>query len=692
MWYNIYINLDKPSCAFLGKVTDGKTKMNINKEKIIEIAILVGIGFLTVEVASLMLGQKTQAPVVKPVAPAVQTKQRLAVNSPAINNRQQNSQLTLTGGTAPAQVVPEISEPKVFGEITKDDIRKGQVKWKTPQELGDLGWTSKEVYQGIYQDQDYGTFSGGVKYVKVGTITGGKYKGADVIVVAYHFYLGGPQGSNPGISHYLQLGKKVVYLPNAGTADGEQGVDESMLIQWAANTGSDTGALAIKAPNGSIDLSTRIEDLSSYANEIHGANDRQKFVREQYASQAFFSDDGLKPIFNHPELGQIWMMDATTKRVSREELNNYFGFDTDTNGQSVRKKLNYDPVVVGGFYLRRPDGLFATYRLKLDIFDTSDIQGVLLATWKNGERNTSTYEEYPHGCGVVNYAYDVTGKIDIQKDLVKIGKTDQGDDLYGYKEANPDLKKYYEDTYLPMYTDPNVPMYSDTRSTTEKDTPEVWNEFVRNHAVVFWVDPFGRLLEFFSTANMALAECGKPVVYLYPEKTTDVSVKVFPNEGVSVSDPAYGDGWNVTAQPDGTLTNHADGLQYPNLFWEGGSSVIYKTPTRGFVTAREDLKTFFDGKLSELGLSAKEAADFEEYWISKMNEKPKPFYFVTFLSREQIDQLAPLSITPKPDTVIRVMMDYEGLDAWKEVPGFSIRTPQRKGFTAVEWGGRLKQQ
>ncbi|MEI6650392.1 MAG: hypothetical protein WCL23_03070 [Candidatus Moraniibacteriota bacterium] len=578
-------------------------------------------------------------------------------------------------GSAPAESTPtsEIQEPKVFGKITEHDIRKGQVEWQEPKNLGNLKWWGDTVSEDQYSVNN-GSTSYRDKYVKVGTVKKGKYSGAEII--------------KHDATYFLSLKGKIVLLLNVATRDGGQANVYTKDEQGAIHYGF-YDEILIMAPNETIDDETRIEDLAEYPAEIKTSNSRVTLVRSEsmYSQpEAFFTDAGLKPVFDHPELGQVWMADATKKRVSREELNSYMG--TDENHPTLTK-LYIDPVVDGGFYLKGPDGSFETYRLKLDVFDTFDRAGVLLATWKNGEKNTASYEEYPSGCGLGAYAYDMTGKVDIEKDLVKVGKTDQGDDLYGYKETNPDLKTYYTETYLSSLIQYAGPGQS-ADPTPGADTAANWAAFLQKHAIVFWVDPFGRILEFFNTDTMQLAECGKPVVYLYPEKTTDVSVKVFPNEGVSVSDPAYGDGWNVTAQPDGTLTNHADGLQYPNLFWEGGSSVIYKTPTRGFVTAREDLKMFFDGKLSELGLSVKEISDFEEYWISKMNEKPKPFYFVTFLSREQIDRLAPLSITPKPDTVIRVMMDYEGLDAWKDVPGYSIRTPKRQGFTAVEWGGRLK--
>ena len=49
----------------------------------------------------------------------------------------------------------------------------------------------------------------------------------------------------------------------------------------------------------------------------------------------------------------------------------------------------------------------------------------------------------------------------------------------------------------------------------------------------------------------------------------------------------------------------------------------------------------------------------------------------------------PLDINPNPDTVIRVLMTYKGLD--KPIEGIAEQqlptTPTRDGFTVVEWGG-----
>ncbi len=55
-----------------------------------------------------------------------------------------------------------------------------------------------------------------------------------------------------------------------------------------------------------------------------------------------------------------------------------------------------------------------------------------------------------------------------------------------------------------------------------------------------------------------------------------------------------------------------------------------------------------------------------------------------------MDELAPLTITPKPDTIIRLLMDFKPLQKPISVEGYNIKTPERKGFTVVEWGGVLR--
>jgi hypothetical protein len=197
----------------------------------------------------------------------------------------------------------------------------------------------------------------------------------------------------------------------------------------------------------------------------------------------------------------------------------------------------------------------------------------------------------------------------------------------------------------------------------------------------------GRLIKFQKAEFVPVAECGKPVIYLYPKETTKVSVKVEPKGGLTITEPDYGTGWNVLANPDGKLVELTSGKVYPYLFWEG-SGGIYTTPEKGFVIAAVDVHTFLIEKLTKLGLNQKEQADFMEFWEPRMTGAP--YFFVTFIGNKGMDDIAPLTITPKPDTVIRILMDFVPLEEPRLVQGYNIKTPERKGFTVVEWGGVLR--
>ena len=62
-----------------------------------------------------------------------------------------------------------------------------------------------------------------------------------------------------------------------------------------------------------------------------------------------------------------------------------------------------------------------------------------------------------------------------------------------------------------------------------------------------------------------------------------------------------------------------------------------------------------------LGLAPNEIADFKEFWLPKM--ATRPFAAVRFVSRAEFDATAPLTVVPRPDSVIRVLIDYRSLDA-----------------------------
>ena len=89
-----------------------------------------------------------------------------------------------------------------------------------------------------------------------------------------------------------------------------------------------------------------------------------------------------------------------------------------------------------------------------------------------------------------------------------------------------------------------------------------------------------------------------------------------------------------------------------------------------------------------MGLEGREAEDFVSYWLPRLTGLKKPYYKLTFLKKEQMDEIAPLKMTTEPTSVIRVMMTAKGLDKFEDLPAQELPVPsERKGFTLVEWGG-----
>ena len=174
----------------------------------------------------------------------------------------------------------------------------------------------------------------------------------------------------------------------------------------------------------------------------------------------------------------------------------------------------------------------------------------------------------------------------------------------------------------------------------------------------------------------------KPVLYLYPEEETEVTVKLDCDGGLTCTYPAYEDGWSVTAQPDGTLTDGA-GQTYRYLYWEGRSETEYDFST-GFCVAGEDTAAFLEEALAALGLTRAEANEFIIYWLPRM--EGNAYNLLSFQTDAYTDH-ARLMVTPQPDTVLRVFLAWRPLAAPVDVPAQTLSAPSRQGFTLVEWGG-----
>lgn len=176
----------------------------------------------------------------------------------------------------------------------------------------------------------------------------------------------------------------------------------------------------------------------------------------------------------------------------------------------------------------------------------------------------------------------------------------------------------------------------------------------------------------------------KPVLYLYPEKETDVDVKVNLNNAMfSCTYPKYNGGWSVTAKPDGTLINKDDGREYSYLYWELKGKADFDF-SEGFVVKGSDTAEFLQTTLSDMGLTPKEYNEFIVYWLPLMQENE---YNLISFQKEKYEDICSLDITPAPDSVLRVFMAYKALNEYVEVEPQSFEKFERNGFTVVEWGG-----
>lgn len=173
----------------------------------------------------------------------------------------------------------------------------------------------------------------------------------------------------------------------------------------------------------------------------------------------------------------------------------------------------------------------------------------------------------------------------------------------------------------------------------------------------------------------------KPVIYLYPEQEEHISVKLDPDAGFECTYPKYENGWEVTASPDGTLEQ--GGKQYNYLYWEGKINTAYDF-SKGFVVKGKETAAFLEKVLEEQGLTRREANEFIVYWLPQMENNP--YNLISFQNEAYTDH-APLTVNPKPDHVIRVFMAWKPIDAPVDIVPQSFETPDRDGFTVVEWGG-----
>ncbi|MCA1965724.1 MAG: carboxypeptidase-like regulatory domain-containing protein [Flavobacterium sp.] len=179
----------------------------------------------------------------------------------------------------------------------------------------------------------------------------------------------------------------------------------------------------------------------------------------------------------------------------------------------------------------------------------------------------------------------------------------------------------------------------------------------------------------------------KPVIYLYPTEKTALDIKLDVKGKLLTTFPKYDKNWEVIAEPNGQIFDKKTNRYYSSLFWDGTIDFPeehYKY-NDGFIVPKEKLTEFFIEKLENIGLNNQETNDFIQYWLPVL-ERNK-YNFIHFLINEKCSEIATLNVNPKPETSIRIYVEFYGLENFKNINEQQLPKTNRRGFTLVEWGG-----
>ena len=310
---------------------------------------------------------------------------------------------------------------------------------------------------------------------------------------------------------------------------------------------------------------------------------------------------------------------------------------------------------------------------------------------------------FPGACGGTTSTYVVDGVKDSDLQLVSSSSEYS---LYTLKNSNHPLNVLAYQTK----TDQGDESFKSVNAGLS--IPSL-SDYVAKHPLLFFKDAWGRWVVVGEYDLKLMGGCGKPVVYLYPEKQTTVHLSFVSLVALNTQIPQYANGWLVSARPNGTLTDlqpqytdcskidKADfGSEYayqacknniyPYIYWSGKSvENTYPKVTGGWIVEKGSLASFIGSKLKEIGLTTNESNDMISYWVPKMSEKNMQYYQVRFIQTQDMNAFIPMEVNPRPDSVIRVFLDWKALNQRPTVEPLpqDLKKYSRNGFTLVEWGG-----
>ncbi len=548
--------------------------------------------------------------------------------------------------SVPVQIVPDLSgtvaEPQEPGYTLRHDptdysnlydtlMPQAGVEWlDVPKPLGDIGLLVLPADNGWWTSIQ-------LDYFQIGSVQGEP-------IVYVEVPCDGMCGYNDYITFVGNPDQRVRYIVNNSTYSYDDNYYHFAFPPYV-EVDRDFSLTAFSVATYTLGPVT----LTSGANGLFG--------RSGIAS--FFANS----LYNQAQRGEG--IDVTTELVAKTP-----------HGPLFRSYVNFGEYQTAdmSYAIRLPGGLMAPFEYALPFMGDDRVPKI---TWNDGTANATMYRLDGLGsCG--GGGPEVYLGAFAESDLQPAGRTSSGETVYNLVNKNhPLIQRVF------AATQGNV--YEYNQATGEQRTYSITaDEFISARGVLIYVDPLGYQNVLTNAKFGPQAECAKPVVYLYPEATTTVSVAV--DAHVTKSEPAYGNGWVATASPDGTLI--VNGATYRSLFWDGYGNGAYPAITEGFTVPTSDAMAVMARHLSYMGFTQAEIQDFVTFWQPHLPTTPYTEFH--WLQTREMERLAKLAITPRPDTLLRAFIEFTGVASPTPLVPQVLQHVEREGFVASEWGGLLR--
>ena len=520
------------------------------------------------------------------------------------------------------------------------------------------------------------------RYFKLGPVTSGKYKDYQTYLVeTNNSILSGFQASGK-VFYYIAVnnGKMVVYFDTS----------VSKLEDYTKTEVEDRAVKGKILSFEKFDLPIKFPEVLTTGNIL---------ILELY--QGFFGLDQVN-IFG---VFQDFTSNQNFKKIST--INGIDIYENTIKFEESDTQATY--------YLANINGILVNYYSSLKGFNRSTYANekgdnaieakFLKLDSKEVAYSKFNYVEQP--CSLSGTPYDFEKQFNFKvignSNLERVS-SDSELEVYKFKDLNnTETKKLLTEVLKPFY------FYLKDRDPNTRD-PKISD--LEKGGLLIYKDIFG-IYRALIRKELLTGGCGKPVIYLYPEKDTKVSVSFVNPINFSTVIPNYKDSWEVIAHPNGILNdlkpqitncNSFENIhgseyaksactknEYPYLYWSGKTvSINYPQAKSGFIVNKNNLNSFFDEKLGVMGFNHKETNDFKEYWVSYLTNKDSNYFRITFFQNEILNQMFPMKVSPMPKSTIRMFMDWESVDQDTQIIEQNLISYPRDGFTLVEWGGLKK--